>query len=155
MAKISRKKEIGFAAAMTVISAAFLVQSFLYPAESSQFPRFLMMLQTVFCVVLLAKALRQPKDNSGTKVDTVKPNKSLISELKVPLQIFIAASAYLLAIDGVGYFVASSIFLAGTMYWFGARKPIVIIGATAGFLLTVYALFVLFIGVRLPQGLLI
>ena len=32
------------------------------------------------------------------------------------------------------------------MYLFGARKPIVIIGATAGFLLMVYALFVLFIG---------
>ncbi len=155
MAKISRKKEIGFAAAMTVISAAFLVQSFLYPAESSQFPRFLMMLQTVFCLVLLAKALRQPKKENETKNVQGGKGKSLIAELKVPLQIFVASSGYLLAIDALGYFVASSIFLSGTMFWFGARKPIVIIGATAGFLLTVYALFVLFIGVRLPQGLLI
>ncbi|MDP2791387.1 MAG: tripartite tricarboxylate transporter TctB family protein [Rectinemataceae bacterium] len=155
MAKISRKKEIGFAAGMTFISAVFLVQSFLYPAESSQFPRFLMMLQTVFCVVLLARALKQPNAAGGTKTEVAGSRKSLLSELKVPLQIFVASSAYLFAIDTLGYFVASSIFLAGTMYWFGTRKPVVIIGATAGFLLTVYALFVLFIGVRLPQGLLI
>jgi hypothetical protein len=155
MAKISRKKEIGFAAGMTFISAVFLVQSYLYPAESSQFPRFLMILQTAFSAVLLVRAIKQPKVIGGRKAETEGSRKSLISELKVPLEIFLASSAYLFAIDALGYFVASSIFLAGTMYLFGARKPIVIIGATAGFLLMVYALFVLFIGVRLPQGLLI
>jgi hypothetical protein len=155
MAKISRKKEIGFAAGMTFISAVFLVQSFLYPAESSQFPRFLMMLQTGFSAVLLVRAIKQPKVVGGSKTETDGSRKSRLSELKVPLEIFVATSAYLFAIDALGYFVASSIFLAGTMFLFGARKPIVIFGATAGFLLTVYALFVLFIGVRLPQGLLI
>jgi len=156
MAKISREKEIGFAAAMSIISAAFLVQSYLYPAESSQFPRFLMMLQAAFCLILLWRALKQPKAVGTKTEDTVTGKKvGLLSEMKVPLQIFVASSAYLIGISTLGYFVASSIFLAGTMYWFGTRKPIVIIGVTAGFLLTIYALFVLFIGVRLPQSLLI
>ncbi len=156
MAKISRKKEIGFAAAMSLISAAFLVQSYLYPPESSQFPRFLMMLQTAFCLVLLWKAVKQPREGGARASDTVAGRKlGSFGELKVPLQIFVASSAYLIGISTLGYFVASSIFLAGTMYWFGTRRPVVIIGVTAGFLLTIYALFVLFIGVRLPQSLLI
>ncbi|MDX9783427.1 MAG: tripartite tricarboxylate transporter TctB family protein [Spirochaetia bacterium] len=156
MAKISRKKEIGFAAGMSLISAAFLVQAYLYPPESSQFPRFLMMLQTAFCLVLLWKAIRQPRKVSAVAADTAGGGKkNLLAELKVPLQIFVASSAYLIGISTVGYFVASSLFLAGTMFWFGTRKPVVIIGVTAGFLLTIYALFVLFIGVRLPQSLLI
>ncbi len=156
MAKISRKKEIGFAAAMSLISAAFLVQSYLYPPESSQFPRFLMMLQTAFCLALLWKAVKQPKESGAKDVDTVAGRQQgALSELKVPLQIFVASSAYLIGIGTLGYFVASSLFLAGTMFWFGTRRPIVIIGVTAGFLLTIYALFVLFIGVRLPQSLLI
>jgi hypothetical protein len=115
-----------------------------------------MMLQTAFCIVLVWKAVKLPKAGGAKGADTVAGRKkSAMGELKVPLQIFVASSAYLIGISTLGYFVASSIFLAGTMYWFGTRKPIVIIGVTAGFLLTIYALFVLFIGVRLPQSLLI
>jgi len=54
----------------------------------------------------------------------------------------------------IGYFVSSIIFLVGTMSVFGKQSLFTKTIATAGFLLVVYALFVSFLGLRLPEGLL-
>ncbi len=157
--RISRKKELWFAAVMTLFSAALLARAFSYPPESSQFPRFLLAIQLVFCLVLLGRAAVKQKTDANHGSDKVTEPASSVTKtfaaMKVPLQIFAASSAYILAIEALGYFVATAAFLSGTMYLFGKHKPLVLLGVSLGFLLIVYALFVLFIGVRLPQGLLI
>jgi hypothetical protein len=157
MASASKTKEVGFAAAMTLLSLAFLVRAFFYPEDSSQFPRFLMMLQTAFSGLLLAGSLALP----GTmKADPAHESGSRnrmngLSVFKVPLQVFVAASVYLLAIGFIGYFVSTALFLALSMFWFGRHRPVVLVGVSLGFIAVVYALFVMFIGVRLPRGILI
>ena len=156
MIRISRKKELWFAAVMTLFSAALLARALSYPPESSQFPRFLLGTQLAFCLALLGRAVWKPKtaaDPGNDKVPVpVSPVAKTFAAAKIPIQIFVASSAYILAIEALGYFVATAAFLSGTMYLFGKHKPLVLIGLSLGFLLTIYALFVLFIGVRLPQG---
>lgn len=144
MAEISRSRDVGFAAFMTLLSGALLGGAMLYPPQSSQFPRALMALQLLFSIVLLVRAWRR----EGGGAPRTAP-------LGVPLQVFVATAAYVIAIEQLGYFVASTLFLCGTMYWFGRHRLAVMLGVTAGFLAVIYALFILFIGVRLPAGLLI
>ena len=132
---------------MVLLSTAFLFRAFMYPAASSQFPRFLMLLQLIFSVVLLVLSLRIPQA-AGAKIFR-------LADVYPPFKVFVASSVYVLAIGYLGYFAATALFLCGSMYWFGKHGPVVLIGVSGGFILTVYALFVLFIGVRLPEGLLI
>ena len=151
MAQTSRKRELGFAAVMVLLSAALLVQAFMYPAGSSQFPRFFMVLQLIFSAILFMGVLRLPSETSTNGGGMA----AQLAALRIPFQVFVAVSLYVVAIEHIGYFVATAIFLSGSMYWFGRHRIPVLIGASAGFILTVYALFVMFIGARLPQGLLI
>ena len=148
MAQTSRKRELGFAAVMVLLTAALLLRAFMYTAESSQFPRFLMVLQLIFAVALFMGTLKLPPDGAKTAGGG-------FAALRIPFQVFVAVSLYVIAIEHLGYFVATALFLSSSMYWFGRHRLPVLIGASAGFILTVYALFVLFIGARLPQGLLI
>ena len=78
-----------------------------------------------------------------------------LATLYPPIKVFVASAVYVLAIGYLGYFASTALFLCGSMYWFGKHGPVVLISVSGGFILTIYALFVLFIGVRLPEGLLI
>lgn len=162
MAAMTKKKELIFSGTVTVLTAALLIRAFMYPGESSQFPRFLMVLQLVFSALLLARAIRLPAAAGGSGAAGAgdaraapKSGKDAVKSLVVPFQVFVSASLYLIMIGFLGYFTATAIFLCGTMFWFGTRKPLIIVSVTAGFMLVIYALFVLFIGVRLPTGILI
>lgn len=151
MTRVSAVKERWFAGFMVVLSAALLVQSFRYPAESAQFPRFLMMLQVLFSLILLVQAFRgaatETRSGAGDPADT-------LATLYAPFKVFVATSLYVVVIGYLGYFVATALFLCLAMLWFGSRRPVVVVAVAGGFLLIVYALFVAFMGVRLPEGIL-
>ena len=148
MTHYSQRKDRSFAVIMVLVSAAFLAQSLSYPAESSQFPRFLMGIQLLFSLIFLFQQFRLPLE-----AKTVA-NKDVIASLVPAFKVFLITSMYVLAIDYVGYFVATTVFLMGAMALFGNRRLLVMAVVTGCFLALIYALFVLFMGVRLPQGLL-
>lgn len=146
-------KELFFAVSITVISLLLLITSFTYPAESSEFPRFLCGLMLIFSVLILVKALRLRRVTKEN-INTEGSSGSIMFKLKVPVIVFSLTIAYVVGIMYIGYFVSSIIFLIGTMSIFGRQGFLSKTIATAGFLLVVYALFVSFLGLRLPEGLL-
>jgi hypothetical protein len=148
MTHYSQRKDRSFAVIMVLLSAAFLAQSFRYPADSSQFPRFLMGVQLLFSLIFLFQQFRLPLE-----AKTV-PGRDVLASLWPAFKVFLITSLYVLAIDYVGYFSATAGFLMGAMALFGNRRLVVMASVTACFLAVIYALFVLFMGVRLPQGLL-
>lgn len=133
---------------MVLLSSAFLVQALSYAAESSQFPRFLMGVQLLFSLIFLFQQFRQPLEPKTVQ------NLEVIASLVPAFKVFLITSLYVLAIDYVGYFSATAAFLLGAMALFGNRRLVVMGLVTGSFLALIYALFVLFMGVRLPQGLL-
>ncbi len=145
-------KDRWFAIFMVAVSALLLGQAYRYPAESAQFPRFLMILQLAFSLILLVQAFRTPRATHATKPPAAAAET--LASLLAPFKVFVAASLYILAIGYLGYFIATAVFLCAAMFWFGSRRPVVVIAVTAGFLLIVFALFVSFMGVRLPEGVL-
>ena len=132
---------------MVLVSAAFLAQALSYPAESSQFPRFLMGVQLMFSLIFLFQQFRHPLEPKTVQSGEV------IASLVPAFKVFLVTSLYVLAIDYIGYFSATAAFLLGAMALFGNRRLLVMGLVTVGFLALIYALFVLFMGVRLPQGL--
>ena len=148
MAHLSQRKDRAFAVIMVLVSAAFLAQALNYPAESSQFPRFLMGVQLLFSLIFLLQQFRHPL---GPKT---AQSGEVIASLVPAFKVFLITSLYVLAIDYIGYFAATAAFLLGAMALFGNRRLLVMGCVTASFLALIYALFVLFMGVRLPEGLL-
>lgn len=153
--RVSVRKDRWFAGFMVAVSALLLVQTFRYPAESSVFPRFLMILQLAFSIILLVQAFRAPRPNRMAVPTEGAPTAAdTLATLYAPFKVFAAASLYILAIEYLGYFIATALFLCAAMFWFGSRRPVAVISVSTGFLVIVYALFVSFMGVRLPKGLL-
>ena len=54
----------------------------------------------------------------------------------------------------IGYFVSTVVYMALSMFFFGERRPLPIAAAVIIFLAVIYALFVSFLGLRLPEGVL-
>lgn len=148
MRHYSQRKDRTFAVIMVLLSAAFLVQSLSYPAESSQFPRFLMSVQLLFSLIFLFQQFRLPLEERKV------PNKEVIASLAPAAKVFLITSLYVLAIDYFGYFSSTTAFLIGAMFLFGNRRLVVMALVAGCFLALIYALFVLFMGVRLPEGIL-
>jgi hypothetical protein len=62
--------------------------------------------------------------------------------------------AYLPVMAGLGYFIATFLFLITAMFLLGERSPVRIVGVTLGWLLFSYLVFVRLLFVPLPTGLL-
>lgn len=139
-------KEKVYSLSVTVISALLTVQAFRYPAESSHFPRFLCILMVLFSLISLSKALKDK--------DAEREEISFASTIKLPLIVFITAIAYIFGIAYVGYFVSTAVYMLFMMLLFGEKRIIPMGVAIAAFIIVIYALFVHFLGLRLPEGIL-
>lgn len=139
-------KEKVYSLSVTAISALLTVQAFRYPAESSHFPRFLCVLMVLFSLISLSRALKEkePKREEVTFASTVK----------LPLIVFLTAIAYIFGIAYIGYFVSTAVYMIFMMLLFGERRIVPIGAAIAVFIIVIYALFVHFLGLRLPEGIL-
>ena len=158
MALRAGQKELNFSLSITAISAVFLFQSFAYPAESSSFPRFLTILMLFFSLMLLIKSIRERVADFGAIPRTETSRTSYFSlprKRKVALFIFAGTLLYVGAIQYIGYFVSTIVFFVGMMTLFGRHKLLISLCTSAAFLLVMYALFVKFLGLRLPEGLLL
>ena len=105
-------------------------------------------MQLLFSLIFLLQQFRHPL---GPKT---AQSGEVIASLVPAFKVFLITSLYVLAIDYIGYFAATAAFLLGAMALFGNRRLLVMGCVTASFLALIYALFVLFMGVRLPEGLL-
>jgi hypothetical protein len=153
MAENSYRKELGFAAVVTLICSGLTIRSFSYAADSSQFPRFLTVVMTCLSLFLLVRTLKsRPQGQEKGKSNEVEC--AFWSELKVPFLVFLLTALYAVSIQVVGYFTSTIVFLVGSMMFFGKHRLWVMLFSSGIFLAVVYALFVHFLGLRLPEGLL-
>ena len=71
-----------------------------------------------------------------------------------PYVAFAAIALYVLAIQIIGFFVASGVFVIAMMFYLGERKPATYALAASSILVFYYVLFIRFLHVPLPAGLL-
>lgn len=145
---LSMNKERIFSIGISVLSVLLMIQAFRYPVESSQFPRFLCILMVVFSLMILIRTLK------GKCVGCNSNTAGFSETAKFPVIVFSSALAYVLGISYIGYFVSTVAYMFSMMFIFGEKRIFPMLIAIAVFLGVVYALFVSFLGLRLPEGLL-
>ena len=72
--------------------------------------------------------------------------------MKIPFIVFASTAMYIFAIQYVGYFVSTVIYMFSIMSMFGQKRILPMGVAVTVFLGVIYALFVSFLGLRLPEG---
>ena len=77
-----------------------------------------------------------------------------MATIKLPAAVFASAALHLLCMQYIGYCVSTVVYMALSMFFFGERRPLPIAAAVIIFLAVIYALFVSFLGLRLPEGVL-
>ena len=113
---------------------------------SKRFCRFVLLLFLALGLILCVVSVLNAKKPAGKEV-TVK-------EFKNPMIMFIFLVVYVVLMNVLGFFTASVLFMPGVMIYMGYRKPVTMICVTAGMLGFVYVLFVAWLKVRLPSGIL-
>ncbi len=104
-----------------------------------------------FSLVMLGRALRAAKNSQSAKVRALPD----MTKLKTPLAVFGGTVAYALAMRYVGYFVGTTVFFLCAMTLLGRNRLRTALIASAVFMSVMYALFIWFLGMRLPEGLLV
>ncbi|MFA0889510.1 MAG: tripartite tricarboxylate transporter TctB family protein [Synergistales bacterium] len=153
MAENSYRKEIGFALAVTGICALLTLRAFSYSEESSQFPRFLTLIMTSLSFLLIFRTLRGKPQKSAAE-EMARTKNAFWTKYKAPVLVFLFTAIYVASIQAVGYFTSTLLFLVGSMAFFGRHRVGLMLIFSMLFMAVVYILFVRFLGLRLPEGLL-
>ncbi len=123
----------------------FYYESLDLPRVAYLFPRRLTYLITILAVALVIEAYY--KYRKGVQEDQEEGIKVLRASLFTGSIVL-----YILAIDLVGYFITTPLFIFGTMYFLKSTKTRNILFITVGFTLFVYLLFVRFLNLPIPLG---
>lgn len=88
------------------------------------------------------------------KTESHDANVVTIKEMINPFIAFLMVLVYALALNTIGFFVSSAVFMPVLAIWMGYRKPIPLICTVVGMLGFIYVLFVFQLNVALPRGIL-
>jgi len=145
-----KKTDIGVVAFMYAVCAFFYVYSFDLSDSSKAYPRFtIVLLFGLTTLYLVQMVLRARKFGVESGVDEVfegfQPKQFFIS--------FALVIVYFFMIKYLGFFSATTIYLVAALVYL--RVPVVHSAITVvGVDVMIYLAFVLFLGVKLPKGLL-
>lgn len=112
--------------------------------ESGSFPFYVGLLIVISAIMTIVNAVRQSAEEAGEFVG--------ISELKMVMAVLIPTVIYVIAIDLIGIYVASSIFIAVFMVWqgkFSALKSVLVAIPVSVFF---FVMFEILFTIPLPKG---
>lgn len=139
-------------AVLALIAAGFLAGSFTFSTPVQRWP--LALSATVLVLILGYAAYRavrgtfleagEEAGESGQREESVNDRAILLT----------AASfvAYAVLAYGVGFLLATAVFVAGYMLVFGDQRPLTVVGVTAGTCAAIYLLFGSTLNAPLTQG---
>jgi hypothetical protein len=123
-----------------LIGTGLFYEGLQYPNESRIFPLALLGLLMIGAIILIARAPRKEGEEGG------QPKKVLLTTA--------LCLAYVVLVEVLGFFLATSAFMAIFMAMMGIRRPIVYVTALAGINIAFYLLFVWQLNVPVPVGIL-
>ena len=160
MASVSSRKDRLFAVGMLILSLGLAIQSFSYPAESAQFPRFLSVLLVLLSALLTireVRALRAAAEGAPAPDEgAAAPPRAgaRIGALLTSPETFVFASTALcvLAIQGLGFLAGSVAFMLACAFFLGNRRWVTVLAWGFAFPAALYLLFHSVLGLALPTG---
>ncbi len=129
---------------LMTMALLFLAITFDFPSEQAG-PALIPRLW-IFCIIALCSTMLFFVISGNADKD---PKAGRIGFVLVGIGCMVA---YFFAIQTLGYFISSVIFLAGMMYLLSCRKPLVIVLVSTGWLVFSYVVFYKLLYIQLPLG---
>jgi putative tricarboxylic transport membrane protein len=156
--------KIGFAGFAILLAVVFYIHTLNLPKAAYQLPRiligvvFLLSIGMVIEQVLFYRKNHQDDSNKESTPVISHQRDFKVEELKVRYRrifVFIVLIwGYIIMIERLGYFIATPIYIIVTYLYLKATKFYKMVLIAAGFTIFVYLLFVLFLHLPVPMGLL-
>lgn len=146
-----KKTDIGVVAFMYAVCAFFYAYSFSLSESSKSYPLFtivlLFALTTLYLVQMILAAKKYGVESGADSVFAgFKPKQFILS--------VVLTLAYVFLVDVLGFFTATTLFMIASFVYL--KVPVLhSVIALVSMDLLIYLAFVLFLGVRLPAGILI
>ncbi|KJS02882.1 MAG: hypothetical protein VR68_02125 [Peptococcaceae bacterium BRH_c4a] len=139
-----KKANIVTAAAIFLLSLYLFKLSYSFPPSLQQYmpgpgfwPRVILVCLMGLCIILFCRGLMQKND--------IKINWNL----RHVMPVFILGAAYLATIELAGYFAVTVLLIAAMLLFLGFRNWKLITALSAGWIITVYLIFVRLLGIPL------
>ena len=130
---------------LVIVSAVYFVETLDYPEQEDVGPEVIPHLWIFFTAIFCAYLIAQSARGKG-KADPKAGKVGFVAVFAVWLV------AYLAAIENIGYFVSTLVFLAGSMYMMSYRNLVVMGCVAVGWLVFSYFIFVELLYIPLPVG---
>ena len=156
--------KIIFAGLTVLLATVFYFHTLHLPKAAYQLPRILIIIVIIFSIAMVIEQLFSYKKNlRGMPKKADLPGNYNFSISKkdksnvLPVRVFVfilLITGYILTIERLGYFIVTPIYIMGTYLYLRATKFHNMILIAVGFTIFVYLLFVLFLHLPIPMGLL-
>lgn len=156
--------QIIFAGLAVLLAIVFYIHTLHLPKAAFQLPRILIVIVIILSIAMVIEQLFSYKKNlqeDSKKTDfPINQNLSVSKEDEFnvcPTRVFVfiaLITGYILTIERLGYFIITPIYIIATYRYLRATKFLNIILIAVGFTFFVYLLFVLFLHLPIPMGLL-
>lgn len=121
-----------------------------FPEATRAYPQMIIIATVALAVIeIICKTIKSSRADSQKPVEKKSP-AVLIRVLAVAA----ICAIYVFLVDVLGFFSSTAIFSFALMYYLGVKKPVTLIAVAAGLNIGVYLLFVTFLRISMPQGLL-
>ena len=135
--------------ALMIFSVFFWVLSGKFPEEAQLFPRFFLIANFALSALLVINTVRH-----NSKQETEAHSSINWQELALIIEAYLGIMAYIICINFVGFYASTTVFLLAFMLFLNVRKPLVLVGVTAGMDAFFYLLFTIGLKLSLPAGML-
>ncbi|MGI6169196.1 MAG: tripartite tricarboxylate transporter TctB family protein [Christensenellales bacterium] len=137
-----------------IIGGYFLIASQKIIAPSDNFPKVFSMLVLVLSVINLIDAVGQHKKGKKLLAEGAEaPGMICLPEFKIPAIATVGLIAYIVAIQYIGYFLSTAVFMPAMTLSLKYKNWKGIVATTVIMEVFIYLLFVKFLGVRMPHAL--
>lgn len=132
---------------LLLLGGFFFYQTTRMLPAAALFPRIALTVFMILMAAVLVGGIRKSKDAADSDED-IRMLKW--EQNKMPYALFLITVVYVILMNTVGFFGATAVFIPAVMLWFRNRNWKLIVGMTAGTLIFVYLLFVMFLKATLP-----
>lgn len=137
---------------LILFSGWFWYLSLAFPEAAQMFPQLFLTVTFLLSVLLLISSVTAQAKK--IKKGVPREGDGFLKQFALPCKAYCIMVLYIIGIRSIGFFVATSVFMAAFMYFLKVRKPLVLLGVTAGMDVFLYAMFCVGLKLSLPAGIL-
>ncbi len=144
MANKKRKESLIVAGVLYAFTGFFLYKAYKLPDQAAFFPKMILFLLLLLTTLMLIKDLKDA-GSADSKEEAKLDGKQMVA----PLLMFLGITAFCLIFRFAGYFPATIVLFVALMLIFKVRPWWKILVITAGYLVFIYLMFVMWLQVQL------